>query len=108
MEIDKLGTFWQSLAEHADLEVTLHKVRGDAHHIVESSFKAASRAAHLWMEPIRIFDGTCPSRVKAGPDRQLKEASPGSTGKCHQNKETSATAKFMVDGGCLRRNGTKC
>jgi imidazoleglycerol-phosphate dehydratase len=36
-------TFFQSLAEHSGLEISLIKIRGDnEHHVVESAFKAFS------------------------------------------------------------------
>jgi len=45
LSTSSLRHFWEGLAEHSGLIVNLDKVRGDnAHHVVESAFKAFSRA----------------------------------------------------------------
>jgi imidazoleglycerol-phosphate dehydratase len=104
METDKLEYFWTSLAEHADLEITLCKVRGDnAHHIVESSFKAASRALR------NLLDGTDTSSTEHarlvemyGPDSiNWKEGvAQGRQGSVtRKTKETSISATARFDGG---------
>jgi imidazoleglycerol-phosphate dehydratase len=55
METAALGSsFWPILAQHSGLQLSLHKIRGDnAHHIVESSFKAFARALR------NLLDGVC-------------------------------------------------
>eukprot|EP00545_Synedropsis_sp_CCMP1620_P007378 CAMPEP_0119007122 /NCGR_PEP_ID=MMETSP1176-20130426/2785_1 /TAXON_ID=265551 /ORGANISM="Synedropsis recta cf, Strain CCMP1620" /LENGTH=415 /DNA_ID=CAMNT_0006959197 /DNA_START=31 /DNA_END=1275 /DNA_ORIENTATION=+ len=53
METKHVEGFMRGLAEHSGLEISLQKVRGDnGHHIVESSFKALSRALR------NLLDGT--------------------------------------------------
>jgi imidazoleglycerol-phosphate dehydratase len=103
METDKLEDFWKSLAEHADLEISLRKVRGDnAHHIVESSFKAASRALR------NLLDGTDTSMEHPrlvemyGPEStNWKEGvAQGRQGSVtRKTKETSISATARFDGG---------
>ncbi len=45
LETFAIESFWKALGESSNLQISLSKIRGDnAHHIVESSFKAFSRA----------------------------------------------------------------
>jgi imidazoleglycerol-phosphate dehydratase len=54
LETAKLEQFFVAFAQHAHLDVSLVKIRGDnAHHIVESAFKALSRALR------NLIDGVC-------------------------------------------------
>jgi imidazoleglycerol-phosphate dehydratase len=105
MEIDKLEYFWKSLAESADLEITLHKVRGDnAHHIVESSFKAASRALRNLLDGTDTDSSMEHARVDEmyGPESAnwkegVAQGRQGSVTRKTKETSISATAKF--DGG---------
>lgn len=105
METEKLEDFWKSLAEHADLEITLHKVRGDnAHHIVESSFKAASRALRNLLDGIDTDTSMEHARLHEvyGPDSaNWKEGvAQGRQGSVtRKTKETSISATARFDGG---------
>lgn len=46
-----IESFWRALGESSNLQVSLTKIRGDnAHHIVESSFKAFSRALRNYLD----------------------------------------------------------
>lgn len=51
-------SFWTALANTAKLDVEIRKIRGDnGHHIVESSFKAFSRALRNHVDsPLRLWD----------------------------------------------------
>jgi imidazoleglycerol-phosphate dehydratase len=57
LETAALQPFWQALAKASGLNISLHKLRGDnAHHIVESSFKAFSRALRNYLDAPEIWD----------------------------------------------------
>ena len=51
LRLELLSGFWGALAKGLNATLTVVKVRGEnAHHIVESSFKAFSRALRAWMD----------------------------------------------------------
>ena len=111
METDKLELFWKSLAEHSGLQVNLDKIRGDnGHHIVESSFKAFSRALR------NLLDGT---NTVIGSDNRLDQvygpASENFKTSVDMNrngtveratKETSISATVSFDGRAVRQIDT--
>jgi imidazoleglycerol-phosphate dehydratase len=105
METDKLQIFWESLAEHSGLEISLEKIRGDnAHHIVESTFKSFSRAIRNLLDGInttttgdanRMFQlyGPESDNCKASIDLSRQASVQRST------KETSISTTIRMDGG---------
>ena len=53
MKTEHLGTFFSNLAQSSGVDISLTKIRGDnGHHVVESAFKAFSRALR------NLIDGT--------------------------------------------------
>ena len=51
LETSAIESFWKSLAESSGLQLEFRKMRGDnGHHIVESSFKAFSRALRNFLD----------------------------------------------------------
>jgi imidazoleglycerol-phosphate dehydratase len=103
METDKLEYFWSSLAEHACLDITLAKVRGDnAHHIVESSFKAASRALRNMLDGTNTMADNPRLAEMYGPDSPnwAEGVAQGRQGTVtRKTKETSISATAKFDGG---------
>lgn len=85
LETAALQHFWQALAKASGLKISLNKLRGDnAHHIVESSFKAFSRAlrnyldAHqkLWTSGSSENDKASVALARQGKiERQTRETS---------------------------------
>lgn len=62
LETFALESFWRALAESSRLKISLRKVRGDnAHHIVESSFKAFSRALRNYLDPVDLWNISGPN-----------------------------------------------
>lgn len=60
LETRALQSFWTSLARHSGLGVRLEKIRGDnAHHIVESSFKAFCRALRNLLDGVDTNEADC-------------------------------------------------
>jgi imidazoleglycerol-phosphate dehydratase len=61
-ETAAISSFWSELAKKAQLNVSFRKVRGDnGHHIVESSFKAFSRALRQFLDAPTVFDSSSPN-----------------------------------------------
>ena len=83
--------FWRALAEESGMSVRLEKRRGDnAHHIVESTFKAFARGLRAAMdsvEGIDVYDSKTPSQ-----EAPRKSAIKRST------KETSIDVELDLDG----------
>jgi imidazoleglycerol-phosphate dehydratase len=106
LETDHLVQFWSSLAEASGLEISLTKVRGNnAHHIVESSFKAFSRALRNLLDGVdttaEAAPGTTLERLY-GPNSDNWKASVAlkRQGTVHrQTKETSISVVLALDGG---------
>ncbi|GKY90505.1 hypothetical protein MPSEU_000024200 [Mayamaea pseudoterrestris] len=103
METAKLERFFAGLAEASHLNISLHKVRGhNAHHIVESAFKAASRALRNLLDGVTCdahcskldaLYGARSDNHKAGLD-QVRQGTLSRT-----TKETSILVTLKVDGG---------
>jgi imidazoleglycerol-phosphate dehydratase len=102
LETAAIESFFSSLAIHSGLEIQLHKVRGDnGHHIVESAFKALSRALR------NLIDGTnttCDDNKKAllwGPNSESFRQSVALERRAkiqRQTKETSILVDLKLDG----------
>ena len=57
LETFAIESFWKAVAESSRLNLSFKKIRGDnAHHIVESSFKAFSRALRNYLDDPTIWD----------------------------------------------------
>jgi imidazoleglycerol-phosphate dehydratase len=55
LQTSAIESFWKALGESSNLQLSLRKIRGDnAHHIVESSFKAFSRALRNYLDVCTI------------------------------------------------------
>jgi len=62
LETFAIESFWRALSSSAGITISLEKIRGDnAHHIVESSFKAFSRALRVFLDPPGIWDQGSPN-----------------------------------------------
>jgi imidazoleglycerol-phosphate dehydratase len=120
METAQLRVFWSSLAQHAGLDISLRKIRGDnAHHIVESSFKAVSRAFRNMLDGIDTTTATATTNTTTttapeetttdanrrrmyGPDSinwQQGVAQGRQATVSRRTKETSIAATVQLDGG---------
>lgn len=84
-------TFWRALAEESGMSLRLTKRRGDnAHHIVESTFKAFARGLRAAMdsvEGIDVYDSKTPSE-EAPRKSEIKRST----------KETSIDVELDLDG----------
>lgn len=96
-QIGKLQTvaiesFWRALATSAGISISLEKIRGDnAHHIVESSFKAFSRALRVFLDPSGIWDPKSSNDlVGVGLQREGKVE--------RTTKETSISVHVLLNG----------
>jgi len=87
-----IESFWKALATSAGITISLEKIRGDnAHHIVESSFKAFSRALRVYLDPPCIWEQKSPNDL-AGV--ALKRE-----GKIERTtKETSISVQVLLNG----------
>jgi len=103
METENLAVFFESLAEHADLEIALRKVRGDnAHHIVEAAFKAFSRAMRNLLDGVDTVSENARLLEMYGPESKNWKGSValGRHGSvARKTKETSIAADVRFDGG---------
>lgn len=104
METAHLKLFFQHLAQHACLKIELDKIRGDnGHHIVESTFKALSRALRNLLDGTNVDD-----TESAAVQHQWGDASDSyiqsillkRSGKVErETKETSISIELLLDGG---------
>lgn len=102
METASLKIFWESLAEHAGLDISLRKVRGDnGHHIVESSFKAVSRALRNLIDGIDVSaPDTAALMYGPGSDNWKQGLAAQRQGTVtRQTRETSIATTVRFDGG---------
>jgi imidazoleglycerol-phosphate dehydratase len=117
LETRHLAAFWSSLAAASGLNIALVKVRGDnAHHIVESSFKAFSRALRNLLDGVVDIVGDFEQDDQCASKRNERDAlarryGPSSgnwkagvalsrTGfVSRQTKETSIRVSLALDGG---------
>jgi imidazoleglycerol-phosphate dehydratase len=108
LETEHLVQFWSSLAEASGLDISLAKIRGrNAHHIVESSFKAFSRALRNLLDGVDT-KAAAESTSHNALDRLYGPSSDNWTasvalqrqGTVHrQTKETSISVSLSLDGG---------
>lgn len=103
LETASIESFWQCLAKESTLLISLEKIRGDnAHHIVESCFKAFARALRNLLDGIdtetdsserELIYGRESDNCKAGIAMQRE----GSV--TRKTKETSISTLLKFDGG---------
>jgi imidazoleglycerol-phosphate dehydratase len=99
LETAALKPFWQALAKESGLKISLQKLRGDnAHHIVESSFKAFSRALRNYLDTPQIWNSGTSENDKAS----VALARQGKIER--QTKETSISVLLQLNG---QSSGTK-
>jgi imidazoleglycerol phosphate dehydratase HisB len=103
MKTAPLQIFWTSLAKAMQLDsLILVKIRGDnGHHVVESSFKAFSRALRC------LIDGTSQEKMEVLWGKQSDGFAQGVALKreaaiSRSTKETSIDVKLKLDGGVGR------
>lgn len=92
LETSAIESFWKALAASSKLTIRFYKVRGDnGHHIVESSFKAFSRALRNFLDNPAIW----------GPNSDNDKASVAlqREGKVERStKETSISVHLLLNG----------
>lgn len=103
LETAAIESFWEKVAETSGLSICLDKIRGDnAHHIVESSFKAFSRALRNLLDHIDTESftgyliamyGANSKNYKAGINMKREATISRNT------KETSILTALKFDGG---------
>eukprot|EP00536_Pseudo-nitzschia_multiseries_P014598 jgi/Psemu1/327597/estExt_fgenesh1_pg.C_7340001 len=92
LETSAIESFWRALASSAGISISLQKVRGDnAHHIVESSFKAFSRALRVFLDPPGIWD-------KGSPNDHASVALKREGKIERTTKETSISVHLLLNG----------
>jgi len=84
--------FWKELSKKAHLNITFRKLRGNnGHHIVESSFKAFSRAFRQYLDHPTIFATDSPNHwasVELGREAKIERST----------KETSISVHLLLNG----------
>jgi len=92
LETFAIESFWRALATSAGVTISLRKIRGEnAHHIVESSFKAFSRALRVYLDPPCIWVQRSPNDL-AGVALERE-------GKIERTtKETSISVHVLLNG----------
>lgn len=92
LETFAIESFWRALAESAELDIQFYKIRGDnGHHIVESSFKAFSRALRNFLDVPHLWD--------AKSDNGKASVSLGREAKVERStKETSIMVHLLLNG----------
>jgi imidazoleglycerol-phosphate dehydratase len=87
-----IESFWSELARKAHLHVSFRKVRGDnGHHIVESSFKAFSRAFRQYLDAPTVFAaGSANDEASVALGREAKVE--------RSTKETSIFVHLLLNG----------
>ena len=107
MQLAPLQQFWQTVAETAHVQVSMYKIWGDnAHHIVEASFKAFSRALRNLIDGVNtvrddtIDDTQLEQLYGSSSDNALASTDLQRTGTVdRQTKETGINARLWLDGG---------
>lgn len=103
LETTAIESFWRALAVSSGLIIRLDKVRGDnAHHIVESSFKAFSRALRNLLDGIdtESFSGNLIMMYGANSENYKVGIGMKREGTItRETKETSITTILKFDGG---------
>eukprot|EP00980_Cylindrotheca_fusiformis_P000661 scaffold160_cov136-Cylindrotheca_fusiformis.AAC.8 len=92
LETAAIESFWRALAKSAKLDVTFLKIRGEnGHHIVESSFKAFSRALRNLLDVDHLWD--------ANSDNDKASIALGREAKIERStKETSISVHVLLNG----------
>jgi imidazoleglycerol-phosphate dehydratase len=112
LETAAIQTFWERLAHSAGIRLAIRKIRGDnAHHIVESSFKAFSRALRNLLDGIDTdtTNDDCivsaPKLYEDGSDNAKASIALLRTGTIHrETKETLIDIHLKLDGGSMGVN----
>jgi imidazoleglycerol-phosphate dehydratase len=92
LETFAIESFWKALAENAKIDIQLNKIRGDnGHHIVESSFKAFSRALRNYLDAPKLWDnGSENDQASVALARQAQVE--------RSTKETSISVHLLLNG----------
>jgi imidazoleglycerol-phosphate dehydratase len=92
LDTSAIESFWKALAKSAKLDIQLLKIRGDnGHHIVESSFKAFSRALRNFLDVPQLWD--------ANSDNDKASIALGREAKVERStKETSISVHLLLNG----------
>jgi len=99
MQTASLETFWSSLAEQAGLDVSIVKLRGDnAHHIVESTFKAFSRALRNLVDGEDTASNATVLYAKETTNHKESIALVRTAQVSRKTKETSIDVELKMDG----------
>ena len=90
--------FWSALAEHANLDVTLLKRRGDnAHHIVEATFKAFARCTRALMDQIEAESDSSATGGGGGLEADVKDAPSAAKNEHRASRKARATKETTID-----------
>jgi imidazoleglycerol-phosphate dehydratase len=87
-----IASFWIELAKESQLNLSFRKIRGDnGHHIVESSFKAFSRAMRQYLDAPTVF--------AAGSENDQASVALGRRAMVERStKETSISVRLELNG----------
>lgn len=104
LQVRYVELFWKGLAQSSGLDICLDKIRGDnAHHIVESAFKAFSRALRNLLDGVDTVNVATPTlEALYGRASENYRASLALTRKAsveRKTKETSISVTLRLDGG---------
>jgi imidazoleglycerol-phosphate dehydratase len=91
-ETFSMESFWSALAKTSKLEVSFRKIRGEnGHHIVESSFKAFSRALRQYLDDPSVFASKSENdQASVALSREAKVE--------RSTKETSISVHLLLNG----------
>jgi imidazoleglycerol-phosphate dehydratase len=94
-----IESFWRALGESSGLQISLRKIRGDnAHHIVESTFKAFSRALRNHLDSTGT--GGCDDRWAVGSPNDDASVALRREGTIDRStRETSISVHLSLNGG---------
>jgi imidazoleglycerol-phosphate dehydratase len=105
LETSAIESFWEAVALNSGLNIFLDKVRGDnAHHIVESSFKAFARALRNLLDGVDTESFSAQLIKMYGvSSKNFKDsvALQREATIARQTKETSITTALKLDGGAM-------
>lgn len=104
-----LQAFWQALAQTSGLTISLRKVRGiNAHHIIEASFKAFSRAVRNLLDGTNTTDTIVSIYDTNSPNEQASIQLQRCASVQRTTKETGISIAVQFDagkGGCDVQTG---
>lgn len=91
-ETSSIESFWKALAKSANLNIEFRKIRGDnGHHIVESSFKAFSRALRNFVDVPNLWEPkSANDNASIAMQREAKKE--------RSTKETSISVHLLLNG----------